>query len=180
MILFIFTFGIIIKLHKESLFSIVPGIAIIFLIPGRIQGYYYRNFFRARKLLGERRYEESIMYNEKFLKEIQLYAWRKKLIWLSWGMYSKDIEAMALNNLGTSYLHLGKLDVAEFNFYEAIKLDTLYPIPYYNLSILSHIRGDVEEANNLYKKAFELGFKQTTFDKVVQIGQQILSNIEGK
>lgn len=170
---------LIIRLYMENLLVLIPIIPITLLIPGRIQGYYYRNFFKARRLLGERNFQASIECNENFLADIRLYTWRKKLIWLSWGMYSKDIEAMTLNNLGTSYLHSGNFDTAEGYFNESIRLDTSYPIPYYNLSVLANIKGNKENAEKLYKKSAELGFRQTTFDNVIQIGQQILANIEG-
>lgn len=130
--------------------------------------------------MNKRNFAESIICNERFLSDIRQFPWRKKLIWLSWGMYSKDIEAMTLNNLGISYLYLGKYDVAENYFYEAIKLDVQYPIPYLNLSILAYVKGNTESAENLNKKSAELGYRNTTFDDIIQIGQQILSNTEGK
>lgn len=81
-----------------NLLIFIPIIPIVFLIPGRIQGYYYKDFFKGRRLLVAKDFKASIEYNNKFLSDIRLHTWRKKLIWLSWGMYSKDIEAMALNN----------------------------------------------------------------------------------
>jgi tetratricopeptide (TPR) repeat protein len=179
-ILLIFAFIIIVSLYRAKLQVILPIIPVIFLIPGRIQGYYYKNFFKARRLLVERDYQGSIRYNELFLDDISAHKWIKKLIWLSWGMFSKDIEAMTLNNLGSSYLYLGNFAIAESYFNEATRLDGLYPIPYYNLSILSYIQGNSKKSEELHERAVELGFKQTTFDKVIQISQQILANIEGQ
>lgn len=170
----------ILRLYNMNLLIFISIIPIVFLVPGRIQGYYYKDFFRGRRLLVAKDFKASIEYNNKFLSDIRLHTWRKKLIWLSWGMYSKDIEAMALNNLGTSYLYLGEYNTAEGYFNDSIKLDSLYPIPYFNLGILETIKDDKKNAENFYKKSVELGFKGTSFDKLIQIGQQVLANIEGK
>ncbi len=165
-------------MYKNNLKGFTLLIPILLLVPGRIQGYYYRNFFNARRLLGRKSYLESTKYNNEFINEIRLKPWKKKLIWLSWGVYSKDIEAMALNNLGSAYLYLGKFSMAEENFNKALELDELYPIPYYNLSILANIENYKDKSEKLYLRAEELGFKGTTFDKVIQVGQHILAQIE--
>ena len=170
----------ILKLYSLGLILFIPLIPIVFFIPGRIQGHYYRDMFKARRLLGEKKFKESIEYNNKFLSDTRSHSWKKKLIWLSWGMYTKDIEAMTLNNIGTAYLHLGDYDTAKGYFKDSITLDSFYPIPYYNLGVIAIIKNDKETAENFYKKSVELGFNQTSFDKVIQIGQQILANIEGR
>ncbi|MBO3443890.1 tetratricopeptide repeat protein [Clostridium sp. CCUG 7971] len=105
---------------------LMPIISIILLIPGRVQGYYYRNHFKGRKLLNKKDYMKSIKYSKEFIEDIRLNNWKKKLIFLSWGIYSKDIEAMTLNNLGVAYLELGDLKVANEYFNEAIEIDSLY------------------------------------------------------
>lgn len=179
-IMSIFVSLLIVGLYKENLIILIPIVPIIFLIPGRIQGHYYRDFFKARRFLGQKNYQSSIECSNKFLSDIKQYTWRKKLIWLSFGMYSKDIEAMALSNLGTIYVELGDLQLAEKYFKEAIDIDSLYPIPYFNLSIVEFIKGNKENAENFCKQSIELGFRKTSFDKVIQIGQQVLANIEGK
>ena len=66
----------------------------VFLIPGRVVGHYYRDFFTARKLLNKKNYEKSIKYNKRFIEQIEEKPWIKRLMWLSWGIYTKDIEAM--------------------------------------------------------------------------------------
>lgn len=158
---------------------LMPIISIILLIPGRVQGYYYRKHFKGRKLLNKKDYMQSIKYSKEFIEDIRLNNWKKKLILLSWGIYSKDIEAMTLNNLGVAYLELGDLKVANEYFNETIEIDSLYCLPYFNLSILENVKGDIEMSKMFYKKSVELGFKQTKFDNVVQKSQQILAEIEG-
>ncbi|MCR8745858.1 tetratricopeptide repeat protein [Romboutsia lituseburensis] len=170
---------VIITLCEYNIPILIPFIFIFLLIPGRVQGYYYKNQFRGRKLLDRKNYKESIKYNKIFLEDIRQNTWKKKLIHLSGAVYSKDIEAMTLNNLGSAYLELGNLKSAETCFQQAIKLDLLYPIPYFNLSLVECIKGNIELAEIFYQKSVELGFKQTTFDKLIQKGQQIYAEIEG-
>lgn len=170
----------ILRLYSLNLLIFTPLIPITFLIPGRIQGYYYRDMFKARRLLAEGKFNQSIECNSRFLSDIRLHTWKKKLIWLSWGGYSKDIEAIVLNNIGAAYLQLGDYEAAKGFFNDAIELDSLYPIPYYNLGIASVIQGDKETAKNCHKKSVELGYRKTSFDKVIHIGQQILANIESR
>lgn len=59
-------------------------VCIAFLIPGRIQRYYYKDFYTGRKLLSRNRYEQSVEYFESFLQQIKQRPWIKKMIWFSW------------------------------------------------------------------------------------------------
>ena len=88
---------------------------VIFLIPVRIVGHYFRDFFTAKKFLSLKNYEKSIEYNKLFLQQIEDRPWIKRLMWLSWGMYTKDIEAMSFNNIGTSlFLSYGSIERIDF------------------------------------------------------------------
>lgn len=165
---------------KENRFIFVLLMLIILLIPGRLQGYYYRNFFIARRLLSEKKYSESIEHNEAFIADLKNHKWKKRLIWLNWSIYSRDIEAMALNNMGAAFLGLHKFDFAENFFKQALAVDFLYPLPYYNLSLLAAINKDKEAAAKLYETSKELGYSGTTFDSIIKLGQQILANVEGR
>ena len=60
---------LIVGLYKENLIILIPIVPIIFLIPGRIQGYYYSDFFKARRLLGQKNYQSSIEFSKNFLSE---------------------------------------------------------------------------------------------------------------
>ena len=59
----------ILKLYSLGLIIFIPLIPIVFLIPGRVQGHYYRDMFKARRLLAGKKFNESIEYNNKFISD---------------------------------------------------------------------------------------------------------------
>lgn len=153
---------------------------IVFLIPGRVVGHYYRDFFTARKLLNKKNYEKSIKYNKRFIEQIEEKPWIKRLMWLSWGIYTKDIEAMSFNNIGTALLHMEEYNQSKDYFEKAITIDESYPLPHFNLAIIYLIEGNREMAHNYYRDAGKLGFKGTSFDKLVNKIQELYASVEGK
>jgi len=76
-IMLTFVLWLIVGLYKENLIVLIPIVPIILLIPGKIQGYYYRDFFKARRLIGQKKYQLSILVfikgnkenSENFLKQ---------------------------------------------------------------------------------------------------------------
>ena len=78
--------------------------SVVLLVPGRIQGYFWRDFFRGRRLLGRGNAQDAIPYFMGFLDELVARPWLKRLIWLSWGMHTRDIEVMTRINLGAALL----------------------------------------------------------------------------
>jgi tetratricopeptide (TPR) repeat protein len=160
--------------------SIFIAIAmVICFIPGRIVGHYFRYFFIARKFLNLKKYENSIEYNKRFIQLLEHKPWIKRLMWFSWGIYTKDIEAMSFNNLGTALLYMGKYDQSKEQFKKAISIDESYSLPYFNLAIIYLIDGDKEIAHNYYRNAEKLGFKGTSFDKLITKIQELYTNREG-
>lgn len=117
---------------------------IVLLIPGRIAGYYWRDQFRGRRLMAEHRYDESLAASNAFLRQVREEHWRKRLLWLMWSFYTTDAEAMALNNIGAAHVELGEWELARTAFQDALAVDQLYPIPHFNLAMLSHLEGDEE------------------------------------
>jgi len=120
--------------------------ALVLLVPGRIAGHYYRDMLTGRRLMDARRFAEAIPYFERFLQRIEARPGLKRLIWLSPGIYTCDVEAMALNNLGATRLELGEFDQVEAPLRRALFIDPNYPIPYVNLAHLALLRGDSEAA----------------------------------
>lgn len=155
-------------------------VAVLLLLPGRIQGHYYRAFFRGRRLMGAGRYAEAIPHFEQFLATIRARPRLKRLVWLSWGMYTRDIEVMTLNNLGAGLLELGRLDAAERHLRSAIGLDPESPMPWHNLGLLESRRGNAELAARAPDEARRLGFRGDVSDALVRAGGSALAKLEGR
>jgi tetratricopeptide (TPR) repeat protein len=159
---------------------VLLGTVAVLLVPGRVQGRYYRDFFRARELVDERRFAESLPFGERFLDRIRARPGLKRLVWLSWPAYSPDIEAMALNNLGAAHLELGDFEAAERRLGEAMALDPLYPVPVFNLAMLAAVGGDTAAAMRLLEECVRLGYRRTAIDDLIHRSQALLARLEGR
>ncbi|HEX2209332.1 MAG TPA: hypothetical protein VHG93_16765 [Longimicrobium sp.] len=153
---------------------------ILLLVPGRIQGAAYRDFFRGRRLFAEGRAAESIPYFERFLERIRRRPALKHLVWLQWAAYTTDIEAMTLNNLGGAHIHLGDTEAAKGFLNEALRVDPRYPMPYYNLYLIATARGDDAEAERMLAGAHRLGFTGGRVDQALQHAGTALARLEGR
>ncbi|GMT49001.1 MAG: hypothetical protein IEMM0008_0540 [bacterium] len=154
-------------------------IIIALLIPGRIAGYFYRDFFRGLKLFHKHEWEMSEDYFNKFEQQLVERPWIKKLIWLLWGMYTWKIEAMTQNNLGAIKISTGYLIEAESRFNTAIELDYLYPKPFYNLAVIEYLKGNQKKSLEYFSQSVSLGYKGSTYDQLIDEGQRILAQFEG-
>lgn len=155
-------------------------LAVLFLIPGRINGHYWRSFYTGRRQMDAGRYADAQRAFEQFLVRIRERPALKSLIWFVWGVYTRDVEAMTLNNMGAALLHQGHLDSAEQRLEQAIKLDPAYPIPYYNLALVEELRGNRDNAIRSLATAEELGYRNTSIDKVISKATSILAYLEGR
>src|SRR5262245_6475099 len=155
-------------------------VAAVLLIPGRVQGRFYRDLFQGRRLLDAGYHREAVAYLERFIALVRVQPWRKRLLWLSWSVYTPDAEAMALNNLGAAKLALGQQSASEQAFKEALTLDPLYPVPHFNIAVLHQIRGNRPLAEQAAAEAARLGFARSTIDAVIYHAQSILARVEGR
>ena len=153
--------------------------ALILMIPGRLQGHFYRDLFRGRRLLAEGKLEASLEHSERFLATVRRRPGLKPLLWLGWSVYTPDVEAMTLNNIGAACLSLGRLEAATKAFEEALRIDPQYPIPFFNLAVVRQVQGDSAEAARLQEKASKLGYTQGSTDRLVQSAQAVLARVEG-
>lgn len=158
----------------------VALMVVLLLLPGRVQGALWRDFFRGRRLLAHREHAASIPYFERFLARVRARPALKRAIWLSWGMYSRDIEAMTENNLGVAKLELGRWDEAEEHLKRAIAIDRAAPLPHYNLAMIFAARGMGPEAAQHLARAGELGYRDTTSDRLTRAAGELLARIEGR
>jgi len=94
-------------------------------------------------------------------------------------MYTRDIEVMTVGNLGAAWLDLGKYDLAEEFFREAISLDPEGPTAYYNLGQLATMRGEFDQAEEYLLKARKLGYSRGAVDKMIAKVGQLLADYEG-
>jgi tetratricopeptide (TPR) repeat protein len=155
-------------------------IAIVFLIPGRLQGFFYREFFRGRRLMDGNQSSEAIVHLESFLAKLRNAPWQRHLLWLQFSVYTPSVEAMTLNNIGAAQLNLGQLDEAEDTLQRALVIDPLYSLPHYNLAVMHSVRGHQDQAEHSVKEAARLGYVESKLDKVLTHAQSLLARIEGR
>jgi tetratricopeptide (TPR) repeat protein len=167
---------------KTSNFSptAVVLLALLFLIPGRINGYFWRDFYTGRRMMDSGWNADAIKEFEKFLTSLRENPALKHLIWFVWGFYTRDVEAMTQNNIGAVLIREGNLDQAEERLAQALRLDNQYPIPYYNLALIGELRGDREAAAASLSTAQSLGYEQTNIDEIANKAASILATIEGR
>lgn len=153
---------------------------VLLLVPGRIAGLYYRDFFTGRRLMGARRYADALACFERFLTQVRARPGLKRLIWLHAGIYTRDIEAMALNNIGACHLELNALDRVSEPLQMALAIDPEYPIPHLNFAQLAARRGDQDAARVAAVKASDLGYRDSWLDALIRRGSAALAGLEGR
>ena len=160
--------------------SAIMVASLVLLIPGRVQGHYYRDLFTGRRALEAGDPDASISHSERFLAAVHEKPGLKSLIWLGGVIYTADVEAMALNNLGAAHMESGRLGTAESMFNNALRVDPLYPVPFTNLAVLSEVAGNRAEARRFLQEAAERGYIGGSLDRVIQQSGALLARMEGK
>lgn len=155
-------------------------LAVVLLLPGRVLGFFWRDLLRGLRLLHEKQYAQSKRHSELFLTKVKEQPWLKKLIWLGSGAYSRDPEAMALNNLGAAELKLGEFDHAKAHLAASIAVDGLNPLPYFNMGVLYSIFGDRDAAIGCFDKAVSLGYSRSAVDKFFLNSQKRFAESDGQ
>ena len=155
------------------------GVGVMFLIPGRLSGFLWRDLYCGRRLLAAGDIEASLQSSQRFISLLAQRPRLRRLWWLSWGIYSRDPKAMALNNVGAVQLNLGRFDEAESAFRESLAADPDYPIPHFNLAVLSTVRGDASAAEEHARTAVKLGYARDAGDRIIHTASALLARIEG-
>lgn len=155
-------------------------VVVVLIVPGRFVGYFYRDLFRARRLLEAGRVEESAEHSRLFIEYVRRHPRLKRLIWLSWPIYTPDPEAMAWNNLGIARLQTGNFASASEAFRTALELDPEYPLPHYNQAMERTLAGDQVGAARCLEQAIRLGYRRTTIDQVLHAAAAVLARLEGQ
>jgi tetratricopeptide (TPR) repeat protein len=170
--------GIVFYFHLTVFGALVLALGLF--VPGRILGFFWRDLLRGLRFLHEKRYVESKRHSELFLAKVEKRPWLKKLIWLGSGSYSRDPEALALNNLGAAELMLSELDSAREHLNASIAVDSLNPLPYFNLGNVHNVLGDKETAAHYFDKAVSLGYSRSVVDRIVMASQRRFAEDEGQ
>jgi tetratricopeptide (TPR) repeat protein len=166
-------------LHYRFSPTAIVAVVVALLLPGRILGYFWKDLLRGLRLLNAREFAASKICSQRFLEEVGSKPWLKKLVWLGSGSYSRDPEALALNNLGAAEVQLGELTLARQHLDRAIEVDPLCPLPYFNTGALLAASGMPHEAELWFEKAERLGYKRGISDKIVAIAQTRFANTDG-
>lgn len=156
------------------------AVALLLFVPGRIQGVFFRDFFRGRRLLEIGRPAEALVPFRRFLVQVQRKPRQKRLLWLSWAIYSTDIEAMTWNNIGAAHTELGEWSAAREALSRALATDDQYPIPHFNLALIASAEGDRQEAQRELDAARRLGYRETSIDQLIMQAGSLLARIEGR
>jgi tetratricopeptide (TPR) repeat protein len=156
------------------------GLVVILLVPGRILGYFWRDLLRGLRLLNAKKFAESARHSELFLQKLSQRPWLKKMIWLGSGTYSRDPEAMALNNLGAAEIGLGDCDSARRHLEASIAVDDEFPLPYFNIGVMLYAAGDQQEAMQWLQNAVARGYSRSLVDKVISAAQTRYASTDGR
>lgn len=155
------------------------GVAALFLIPGRLQGYVFREFFQGRRALALGQTEQAEGHFLRFLDQIQKRPSRKRLIWFAPGIYTADIEAMTYNNLGVVNLSLDRFGESEKWLRKALGVDPSYPLPHFSLGLLHLLSGSRRKASSSFQEAVRLGFEFSSVDHIFAKLTEALARVEG-
>lgn len=141
-------------------------IAIVFLIPGRLVQYYWRDFFKGRKCLQKKNFDEAIQRFSLFLKEVQESPWIKWLMFFSYGLYSFKVEAVAQVYLAKCYIYKKELERAEECLNKALQVDKKYSLAFFNLAVIHLLRNNEAEARNFFDQARGHGYPKMKFENL--------------
>lgn len=151
-----------------------------FLVPGRVQGVLWREFFRGRYAMGQGEFARAEGHFARFLEALRQRPFLRFAAFLAWNFYTWNPEAMTRNNLGGCYLARGAYAAAEDEWKHALELDPSLALPYFNLAILAYARQAPEEAERLRREAARLGYRAATRERLISAAGSALAAVEGR
>jgi tetratricopeptide (TPR) repeat protein len=164
-------FGYLITNYHWELYELIL-MALLFLIPGRLVQYFWRDFFAGRKCLNHENPDEAIPYFEKFLDYVKKSPWVKWLVFFSYGVYSLRVEAMAQTYLGICYIRKKDFARAHALFQMALDIDTKYSIALYHKAIVFALEHDEANARHFLNEAAFNGYPKITFEEFLTLVQE--------
>ncbi len=142
-------------------------LGLVLIVPGRVGGYFLKDLFLARKLIADEKPEEAIEASDRMLATLKREPWRQRFMYCFYNFYTWDARALLTNNMGACQLMMGQLDQGEKTLKAAIKLDEKNPMPYYNLAIVEHVRGNAEEGERLFSIARDYGYTASNTEQLI-------------
>jgi predicted Zn-dependent protease len=155
-------------------------VGLLFLVPGRVQGILWRDFFRGSRLLRLNRNAEAVPYLERFVERLRRHPALGRAMWLQWPGYTPSAMAMALNNLAAAYLNAGEVEKSIAILEDALRVDKDMSIAWWNLAMAHDSRGQTEAARNASAEARRLGYRGGRLDSFQQYAAGALSRAEGR
>ena len=161
-------FGYLITNFHWELYQLLL-IALIFLIPGRLVQFFWRDFFAGRKHLDQKESDPAIEHFEKFLNYVHQFPWIQWLVFFSYGLYSFKVEAMTLTYLAQCYAHKSDWNRAEDFLNRAMKIDSQYAMAFYNKAVVAALKNNLEEARGILIQAESHGYPKITFEEFLEL-----------
>lgn len=158
--LFLVSYGLAWRYDFEPRAVVIIGL--VLLVPGRLPTLFWSEFYRGQEQLRLGAPERAAASFQEFLAKVRARPWLKWLIYGKWGVNTWDIEAMTLNNLGSTYVERGNPTQAARFFEAALALDPNYGVPYSNLALLAYASGDEAEGDRLLEHSNALGNRHLT------------------
>jgi tetratricopeptide (TPR) repeat protein len=155
-------------------------VGLLFVVPGRVQGVLWRDFFRGSRLLRLNRNAEAVPYLEGFIERLEHRPALAHAMWLQWPGYTPSAMAMGLNNLAVAYLDAGETEKAIPLFLDALRVDRDMSVAWWNLATAYDRRGETEAALNASAEARRLGYRGGTLDSFQQCAAGALTRVEGR
>lgn len=164
--------------------NILPVLALVVLAIGMVMPQFllrflWRDLLAGMRLLKRKNYAAAKLWSERFIAKVRKAPWLKHVRWLVAGSYSRDPEALALNNLGAAETRLGAFEAAQGHLEEAIALDPESPFPFYNMGVLCLQVGTFDEAKPWFEKAEALGLGYGWAEQMVRAAQSLCALAKG-
>lgn len=150
------------------------------LLPGRVQGVLWRDFFRGRHAMDRHDFVDAQSHFLSFLQKLRQRPQLRYAAFLAWNFYTWSAQAMTCNNLGACHLVQGQLDAAEAMLIRSRELDPGCPLPYFNLAVLAYARGAQAEGERLRALAARLGYRAGTRERMISSAGSTLAAVEGR
>lgn len=144
------------------------AIAVLFLVPGRIVQFFWKDYFEGKKRLALQDYDGAVASFETFLAQIREKRWLRWLTFFSYGVYSFKIEAVVLTHMAEASLHRKQFDAAREFLHQAVQTDTRYCFAYYYLAVLELLSGNRRDAERNFQQARQHGYPRLHFDDFVE------------
>jgi tetratricopeptide (TPR) repeat protein len=132
-------------------------LALAAILPGRIVSFFWKDFFRGKRLMKYGDWAGASRCFERFLEKIEKSPSLKWLMFFSYGLYSFKVEAVALTYDARCRLHLKDYETAAQKLERALTIDTQYTAAYRTSAALAILRGSSSQAESFYEKAVQCG-----------------------